>query len=200
MDGDDGKDAGGELAKSARIGIKPFPPLLIPESALPMFPLQLPLPLLPPPPSSPSLPSSPMFLLLSFPPPSSSRLLLPPTPDLPLRPPCILLRRDLDPNPDLDLCLNLFVDAPEAVVPLDFFLSLIRGDLDLGPDLVLTSKEDHPIPLPSSYLPSFLLGSPSLRLQQSWPPPPIRPADISAAVLHRFYRYLAGGPPPLVFR
>ena len=32
------------------------------------------------------------------------------------------------------------------------------------------------------------------------PPPPIRPVNISAAVLRRFCLYLAGGPPPLVFR
>ena len=44
-----GDNDGGELDKSAGIGIKHFPTLLIPESALPTFPLYLPLTLLLPP-------------------------------------------------------------------------------------------------------------------------------------------------------
>ena len=92
-----------------------------------IFPLQLPLPLLPPHLSYLSSPSSPMFPSLSFSLLSSSQ---PPPPwprDLPLRSPHSLLLLDLDPDPDLDLDLNLVVDAPEAAVPLDLFLLLIRG-------------------------------------------------------------------------
>ena len=47
MDADDDDNDRGELAESAGIGIDSFPPLLIPESALPTLPLQLSLPLLP---------------------------------------------------------------------------------------------------------------------------------------------------------
>ena len=67
-------------------------------------------------------------------------------PDLPLRSPCSLLLRDLDPNPGLDLDLNLVVDNPKAAVPLDLFLLLLRQDLDLDPELVLTSQEDPLFP------------------------------------------------------
>ena len=45
-------------------------------------------------------------------------------------------------------------------------------------------QEDPPIPLMLSPSP------PSLRLQQPQPPPPIRPVDLSAAVLHHFWSYL----------
>ena len=51
-----GDTDGGELAKAAGIRIGPFPPLLIPESALPTLPLQLSLPLLPHPTLSPFYP------------------------------------------------------------------------------------------------------------------------------------------------
>ena len=61
----------------------------------------------------------------------------PPPPDLPLRSPCSLTQRNLDPDPDLNLELNLVVDAPKAVVPLDLFLTLPRGDIGLDTDLVL---------------------------------------------------------------
>ena len=61
--------------------------------------------------------------------------------------PDLNLERNLDPDPDLNLELNIVVDAPDAVVRLDLFLLLLQGDLNLYPDLVLASKEDPPIPL-----------------------------------------------------
>ena len=82
--GNIGNENGGELTKAAGIGIEPFPPLLIPESALPMLSLHLSLPLLPIPPSSLSLPSSPMFPSFSFSLLLSLQMLPPPPPDLPL--------------------------------------------------------------------------------------------------------------------
>ena len=141
-----------------------------------------------------------MFPLSSLSPSSSSRPLLLPTPDLRLHSPCSLLRRNLNPDPDLDPNFDLVVDAPEAAVPLDLFLPLIHGDLDLDPDIFLASQEAPPIPLPSSLSPPLLLPSPSLRLRQPQPPPPIRPVNLSAAVLRRLCPYLAGGAPPLIFR
>ena len=56
--------------------------------------------------------------------------------DLPLYYPLSLLWRDLDTNHDLDPDLNIVVDAPKAAVPMDLFLPLLQGDLDLDPDLV----------------------------------------------------------------
>ena len=92
------------------------------------------------------LPSSSLSPLLSLSPSSSS--LPPPPPDLLLHSPRSLLRRDLDPDPDLNPHLDLVVDAPEAAVPVDLLLPLILGDLNLDPDLVLASHEDPPILLP----------------------------------------------------
>ena len=89
----------------------------------------------------PSLSLSPSLSSLSRPPP-------PPPPDLPLRTPRSLLQRNLDPNTDLDPDLDLVVDAPEAAGPLDLFLLLLRGDLDLNPDLVLALQEYPPVLLP----------------------------------------------------
>ena len=98
--------------------------------------------------------SSSLFPLFLWPPPL-------PSPYLPLHSLLSLLRRDLDTDPDLDPDLDLVIDAPEAEVPLDLFLLLLRGDLDLNLDLVLASQVDPPTPLPS------LLSNPSLS------PPPL---------------------------
>ena len=68
---------------------------------------------------------------------------------------------DPDLNPDLDLVAN----APEAGVPLELFLSLLWGDLDLNPDLVLASQEDPPIPLTSLLSLSSMSPSPSPSLR-----------------------------------
>ena len=96
-----------------------------------------------------------MFPLLSLSLLSSSRL--PPLPpDMPLRSPHSLLRRYLNPDPDLDPDLNLVVDAHEAAVPLDLFLLLPQGDLGLDPDLVLDLDILYPPPLPPLFL--CLLG------------------------------------------
>ena len=164
-DDDNDDDDRDELPKSAGIRIDPFPPLLIPESALTAS--QLPMPLLPPPSSSPSLPLSPIFLLLSLFLPSSS-LQPPPPPDLPLRSPLSLLRRNINPDLDLSLDLDLVFDSPKAAVPLDVFLPRIWGDVDLDTDTVLAFQEDPLITLlswlsPPSLSPSL---SPSLHLQQ----------------------------------
>ena len=86
-----------------------------------------------------------MFLPLSF---SSLGRRPPPLPDLLLCSPQSLLRRNLDLNSDLNPELNLFVNGPDAAVPLDLFLPLLWGDLDLNPDLFLAFQEDPPIPLP----------------------------------------------------
>ena len=56
---------------------------------------------------------------------------------MPLCSPRSLLRRNIDPDPDLDPELDLVTDSPEAAVPLDLFLLLLQGYLDLDPDLVL---------------------------------------------------------------
>ena len=111
--------------------------------------LQLPLPLLPPPPSSPSSTFSLIFPSLSLYPLSSSRPL--PPPELPLRSYRILLRRDLDPNPDLDPDLDFIIDAPKVEVPLDLFLPLLQGGIDLDTDLALVLQEDPPIPFCHSF-------------------------------------------------
>ena len=70
-----------------------------------------------------------MFLSSSFPPLSLLRLPLTPPPDLPLRSPRSLLRRDIDPVIDLDPDLDLIVNDPEAAVPLDLFLPLLQGEI-----------------------------------------------------------------------
>ena len=74
---------------------------------------------------------------------------------MPLRSPLSLLQRDLVPIPDLNPDLYLIVDTPEGAATLDLFIPLLWGDLDLDPDLVLTSQEDHPIPLTSLSSPLF---------------------------------------------
>ena len=65
-DNDCGDDNEGELIESTGITIDPFSPLLIHECALPKLPLQLLLPLLPPPALSPSSPTSPFSKSLSL--------------------------------------------------------------------------------------------------------------------------------------
>ena len=127
-DNDNDDDNRGESAEAAGIGINPFPPLIIPKSALMTLTLQfqLNLPLLPPHPSSPFSPSSPMFLSLSFPLSSISSLRRRPLPpDLPLRSPRSFLQINLDTNLDLDPDLDIVVDALEAAVPLELFLLLL---------------------------------------------------------------------------
>ena len=121
------------------IKIETFPSILIPKSALPTFLLQLLLSLLRPPPLSLSLPLYPIPLSLQ-------RQRLPP-PDLLLCSPHSLLRRNINHNPDLDPDLDLVVNAPEAALPLDLFLPLLWGDLNLYPDLVLALQEYPLIPL-----------------------------------------------------
>ena len=79
-----------------------------------------------------------MFPSLSFY-PSSLSYPLPPSPlYMPLCSPHRLLQCNLDPDTDLDLYLDLAIDAPKAAVPLDHFLPLLQGDLNLDTDLVLT--------------------------------------------------------------
>ena len=142
-----------------------------------------------------------MFLSSSFSLPSYLRVRPPSPPDLPLHSPHSLLQHYINPNPDLNPDLDLVVDAPKALVPLDLFLTLLRGGLNFNPDLLLVFQEDPPIPL--LLLASPLPLSPSLslllRLRQLHPPPPIRSVDLFADILRRFCPYLAGGPPPLVF-
>ena len=67
--------------------------------------------------------------------------------DLPLHSPRSLLRRDIDPNPDLDPDLDLVVKPTNEAAPLDLFLTLPRVDINFDPDLFLASQEDSPIPI-----------------------------------------------------
>ena len=147
-DDDNVNDDRGELDEAKGFGICPFPPLLILESELQTFPLQLPLPLIYPPSFAPSSPLLPMFLLSSLSLLSYLRPLPPPPPYLPLRSPRSLQQSNLNPNHDLDQYLNIIVNAPEASVPLDLFLSLLWGYIDLDLDLFLAPQEDTPILLP----------------------------------------------------
>ena len=116
----------------------------------------------------------------------------PPPQDMSFRSPCSFLWRDLYPYPDLDPDLNLVVDDTEAELPLDLFLPLIWGDLDLNPDLVLTQKENPPTSLPLLLSPPSSSPSLLLRLRQPWLHPTILTVDISATVLHRICPYVAG--------
>ena len=68
------------------------------------------------------------------------RILLSLLPDLPLCSPLILLRRNLDTDPDLEPYLDLVVDAPKEAIPLELFLLLLWGNIDLDPDLVLALR------------------------------------------------------------
>ena len=179
------------------IGIEPFPPLLIPESALLTVLLQLPFPLLTTSPFSLYSQLYPMSPLLSLSLSSSSWRRLTPPPYLPLHFPRSYLQCNFDPVHDLDLDLYLIVDAPKAVLPLDLFIPLLRGNLDIHLDLVLELQEDSPLPLlPLSSPPSLLR---SLHLQQPHPPPPIHLIDLSVVIICRFYTYLSVGSNPFVF-
>ena len=84
---------------------------------------------------------------------------------MPLCSPRSLLQRNIDPDPDLDPDLDIFINALKAAVPLDLFLLLLWGCLELDPDLVLASQEYPPIHLPSLLLTPLLSPSPSTLLR-----------------------------------
>ena len=62
--------------------------------------------------------------------------------------------------------------------------------------ILISRYEDPPSLLPASLLRLSMLTS--LLLRKPWPPPPIQPIDLYAAVIHRFFPYLIRSVPYVI--